>query len=192
MKKSAKLTALIIVLALVAGLAACSGTSKKEFKTWFNDELTAAYDAFVATEYGKANAPSPDISLMIVSSTYINSVFDYIADGTQPENAEITEENGMYFYKTDTFTQKVELDTKTTSVRVTSFINLLGETMVNSVVTFTERGGEYYIQYLLPEFSNYYEAKFTENNGSVKFENIAQPAYSIFGQDIPAEFAKEN
>lgn len=183
-----KLTALFLAVATVFSFASC-GMSKSKLKPWFNDEFSVAYDTCFKDN---KEAPFPDISLMLTSSSYLNSVFDYIIDGTQPEAAEITEEDGAYIYKAKSFTQKVELDKSSSSVRVTSFIDFMGEVRTNFIVTMREHKGTYYIQYLAPEFSTYYEVSFTDETSSVKYENRKDIPYTIFGEKIPDTFAKEN
>lgn len=192
MKGLKRAVSLILIAALTLSLAACSGTSEKKFAAWFNEELSPAYDQFVQTEYGKENAPSPDISLMIVSSTYLNYIFDYIAEGKQPERGEVKETDGVYSYVTDTFVQKVEFDTKKTSLRVTNILSLFGEESIQSVTTFTERSGKYYIQHLMPDFKKYCEVCFTAESGEIKQEKRDEIPYSIFGEKIPDTFAKES
>lgn len=192
MKKMKKITALILVAATILCFAACSRTSEKKFGTWFNEEFSPAYDAFVATDYGKEHAPSPDISLMITSDKYLNFIFDYIANGTKPEKGEITEEDGAYIYTENTFTQKVEIDEGTTSIRITNTISMFGEASISSVTTLREHSGKYYIQYLQPDFSEYYEVCFTAESGEVKHERTNKIPYSIFGEKIPDTFAKES
>ncbi len=188
-----KLTSLLLIFTLIFTLAACSDTTKKEdFKAWFNDEFVAAYDAFKQTEYGKANAPVSDISLMIISSEYLNSVFDYITDGTQPENAEITETDGVYTYKTAGADYMVELDEKTSSVRITSKMEFMGEERTQFIITLRESKNKYYIQHLAPEFKEYFEVEFTAESGSVKRDSVSENPYSIFADKIPDKFAKEN
>ncbi len=186
-----KLTSILVIFALIFTLAACSGTKKEDFKTWFNDEFVTAYDAFVKTEYGKANAPVPGISLMIISSDYLNDVFDYIADGTQPKNAEITEKDGVYTRTTAGNDYIVELNEKTTSVKITAKMEFMGEERTQFVVNMRESKGKYYIQYLAPEFSEYFEIEFTAENGSVKRDSVSELPYSIFADKIPDKFAKE-
>ncbi len=187
-----KLTSLLLIFALIFTLAACSGTKKEDFKSWFNDEFITAYDAFKQTEYGKANAPVSDISLMIISSEYLNGVFDYITDGTQPKNAEITEADGIYTYKTAGSDYMVELDEKTASVRITSVMEFMGEKRTQFIVTLRESKNKYYIQYLAPEFKEYFEVEFTAENGSVRRDSVSENPYSIFADKIPDKFAKEN
>ena len=188
MKILKKLTAFLLAAALVFTLASC-GMSKSKLKPWFNDEFSVAYDTCFKDD--KA-APFPDISLMLTSSSYLNSVFDYITDGTQPEAAEITEEDGAYVYKAQSFTQKVEIDESSSSVKVTSLMEFNGETKTNFIVTMRENKGTYYIQYLSPEFSTYYEVSFTAETSSVKYESRNDIPYTIFGEKIPDTFAKEN
>ena len=188
MKIFKKLTALFLAVALVFTLASC-GMSKSKLKTWFNDEFSVAYDTAFKDD---KNAPFADISLMLTSSSYLNSVFDYITDGTQPEAAEITKEDGAYIYKAQSFTQKVEIDKSSSSIRVTSFMEFMGETRTNFIVTMREHKGTYYIQYLSPEFSTYYEVSFTSETSSVKYANRNNIPYTIFDEKIPDTFAKEN
>lgn len=188
MKILKKLTALLLAAALVFALASC-GMSNSKLKPWFNDEFSVAYDTCFKDD--KA-APFPDISLMLTSSSYLNSVFDYITDGTQPEAAEITEEDGAYVYKAQSFTQKVEIDKSSSSVRVTSFMEFNGEARTNFIVTMREHKGTYYIQYLSPDFSTYHEVSFTAESGNIKSESRNDIPYSIFGEKIPDTFAKEN
>ncbi len=188
MKIFKKSTAFFLAAALIFTLASC-GMTKSKLKPWFNDEFSVAYDTAFKDD---KDAPFPDISLMLTSSSYLNSVFDYITDGTQPEAAEITEEDGAYIYKAQSFTQKVEIDKGSSSVRVTSFIDFMGEVRTNFIVTMREHKGTYYIQYLSPEFSTYYEVSFTSETSSVKYENRKDIPYTIFGEKIPDTFAKEN
>lgn len=192
MNRIKRAVSIILIAALTLSLTACSGLSKEKFGSWFNDELSPAYNAFVQTEYGKANAPSPDLSLMIASSVYLNYIFDYVSKGTQPEKGEIKEEDGVYSYVTDTFIQRVEFDTKKASIRITNILSLFGESATQSITTFTERSGKYYIQYYMPDFKEYYEVCFTAESGEIKHESIDEIPYSIFGEDIPDTFAKEN
>lgn len=192
MKKMKKTVALILVAASILCFAACSRTSEKKFGTWYNEEFSPAYEAFVKTDYGKENAPAPDISLMITSDLYLNFIFDYITNGTKPEKGEITEEDGAYIYTENTFTQKIEIDESTTSIRITNTISMFGEASISSVTTLRERSGKYYIQYLQPDFSEYYEVCFTAENGEIKHEKTDEIPYSIFGEKIPDTFAKEN
>ena len=190
MKKIKKATAIILAVATILCLAAC--TRKEKFGKWYNEELSPAYDAFVQTDYGKENAPSPDISLMITSDKYLNLIFDYIANGTKPEKGEITEEDGAYIYSENTFTQKVEIDEKTTSIRITNTISMFGEASISSVTTLREHSGKYYIQYIQPDFSEYYEVCFTAESGEIKHEKLKEIPYSIFAEKIPETFAKES
>ncbi len=192
MKTIKKSVALILVAAAVFCLAACSGTKKEEFGAWYNNEFSPAYDAFVKTEYGMKNAPSPNLSLMIATDKYLYCIFDYITDGKQPENGKITEEDGAYTYTAKTFKQKVEFDEKTSSIRITNSIVVFGSESISSITTFTERSGKYYIQYFQPDFDQYYEVCFTAESGEVKNESIAEIPYTIFGEKIPDTFAKEN
>jgi uncharacterized lipoprotein YehR (DUF1307 family) len=188
MKKLKRLTSLILAVALVFTLASC-GMSKSKLKPWFNDEFSVAYDTCFKDD---KSAPFPDISLMLTSSSYLNSVFDYITDGTQPEAAEITEEDGVYIYKAQSFTQKVEIDKSSSAIRITSLMEFNGEAKTNFIVTMREHKGTYYIQYLWPDFSTYYEVSFTAETSSVKYENRKDIPFSIFGEKIPDTFAKEN
>lgn len=188
MKIFKKLTALFLAVALVFTLASC-GMSKSKLKTWFNDEFSVAYDTAFKDD---KTAPFADISLMLTSSSYLNSVFNYITDGTQPEAAEITKEDGAYIYKAQSFTQKVEIDRSSSSIRVTSFMDFMGESRTNFIVTMREHKGTYYIQYLSPEFSTYYEVSFTSETSSVKYVSRNNIPYTIFGEKIPDTFAKEN
>ncbi|MBQ3498099.1 MAG: hypothetical protein IJA87_03115 [Clostridia bacterium] len=188
MKIFKKLTALLLAVATVFTLASC-GMTKSKLKPWFNDEFSVAYNTCFKDN---KEAPFPDISLMLTSSSYLNSVFDYITDGTQPEAAEITEEDGVYIYKAQSFTQKVELDKSTSSVRVTSLMEFNGEAKTNFIVTMREHKNTYYIQYLSPEFSTYYEVSFTAETSSIKYESRKDIPYTIFGEKIPDTFAKEN
>lgn len=192
MKNIKKAIALILAAATILCFTACSGTKKNEFKTWFHDEVSPAYDAFVKTEYGKANAPAYNLSSIVVSSAYIDYVFDFIANGTKPEKGEITEAEGVYTYKEDTFEQTIEFDEKTTSIRVTHSLVVNGEKSTHLVTTITERSDVYYIQYFWPDFSEYYEISFTAENGEIKHERTNEQPYSIFGEDIPEAFAKES
>lgn len=192
MKRISKITSVIVIAAIMLCFAACSGTKTEEFSAWFNDEFSPAYDAFVQTEAGKTDAPAPDISLMITSDKYLNCVFEYIAKGTQPEKGEISEENGIYTYTENTFSQKIEFDEKTTSIRITDTISFMGETMTKFTVIMSERDGKYYIQYLRPEFSEYYEVCFTADGGEIKHESRNELPYTIFAEDIPKDFAKES
>ena len=192
MKKALKAASIILAIATVICLAACSGTKKEDLSSWFNDEFSPAYDAFVLTDSGKENAPAPDISLLITSDKYINCVFDYIADGTKPDGAEITEEDGAYTYTEETFSQKVEFDEKTSSIRITKTMGSADEARTDFIAVFSERNGKYYIQYILPEFSEYYEVCFTADGGEIRHERLKEIPYTIFGEKIPDNFAKEN
>ncbi len=192
MKSIKKSVALILAVATILCLAACSGTKKQEFGAWYNNELSPAYDAFVQTEYGKKNAPSPNLSLMVVTDKYLNCIFAYINEGKQPEKGEITEEDGAYIYTLQTFKQKVEFDERTTSIRITNSIIMFGSESISSVITFTERSDKYYIQYFQPDFSQYYEVSFTAESGEIKNESKSEIPYSIFGEKIPDTFAKES
>ncbi|MBQ5823200.1 MAG: hypothetical protein IIW48_00160 [Clostridia bacterium] len=192
MNRFKKAVSIILVLVLVLSLAACSGMKKQKFGKWYNEEFSPAYDAFVQTEYGMANAPSPNLSLMIASSAYLNYIFDYIADGTQPEKGEVKEEDGVYSYVTDTFIQKVEFNTQKATIRITNILRLFGESAIQSVTTFTERSGQYYIQHHMPDFKEYYEIRFTAESGEIKRDSTDNIPYSIFEEDIPKTFAKES
>ena len=191
MSKLKRITALLLVLVLAASCTGCSKSGEK-MKEWFNGELTEAYDGYIASPDAET-AVSPSISLLVASSAYINAVFDYMQDGTQPEEAEITYENGVYTYKATYFKQVIEIDTKTPCVRVEMLQEYMGESRTDFITVITENGGEYFVQQLLPEFGEYYEIRFTAEGGStaVKTDCYEMP-YSIFEGDIPENFAKEN
>ena len=191
MKKVKRAVCALTALALVLALPACGKTKLKKFDDWFNNSLTPAYASFVQTEDGAA-APSPTISLLLASDKYVNCVFDYIENKTQPENGKITEENGVYTYAYGTFSQVFEFDPSTTSIKITMLQSDAGESRTEFVIVLTERSSRFYIQYLTPDFEEYYELSFTAKGGSVRFVSpCSELPYSIFAQDIPSDFAKE-
>ncbi len=189
-----KLTSILLIFSLILTFAACKKEEppvQVDFKTWFNSELITAYDSFVKTEQGK-NVPVGKIEDMLISPNYINSIFEYIASGKQPEDGEITEANGVYTFKGQTFIQTFEFDNNTCAIRVTSTIVINGETKPQFTVTMREKDDVYYIQYLASEFLTYYEISYTATSGSVKNISRMDLPYSIFAAEIPENFAKEN
>lgn len=191
MSKVKRFTALLLALILTASFSACS-KSGEDLKEWFNDELCAAYDSYIKTPDG-ANAVSPSVSLLVASSDYINTVFDYIDSGKAPEGAEITEENGVYTYKSGYFKQIIEIDPKAPAIKVEMVQEFMGEGSTEFITVITEKGGEYLIQQHLVEFGEYYEIRFTAEGGSATTATgCYEMPYSIFGGEIPENFAKEN
>ena len=69
---------------------------------------------------------------------------------------------------------------------------MFGEASISSVTTLREHSGKYYIQYIQPDFSEYYEVCFTAESGEIKHEKLKEIPYSIFAEKIPEAFAKES
>ncbi len=192
MKKIIKLTSLLLVAALIFALAACSGTKKENFKEWFSDEFAPAFEAFAQTEYAKEKLPMPSLTLIIGSAERLNSVLGFINEEKQPEDAEIKAEGNVYTYKSDEYKYIVELNEKNSALRITSEIEFLGEKRTEFIVTLREYKNEYYIQYFSPDFENYFEIRFTSENGKVMRESISDIPFSIFEEDkISPKFAEE-
>ncbi len=191
-----KALSVILSLALLLSLSACSGSPKvrkdADFKEWFNSALSPAYEAFTAAQAGK-QAPYPTITMMIASDTYINACFDYMETGKQPQDAEITEENGVYTYKSGNFKQRIEFNKKLSAIKLTMLHDFSGESRTQFSVVFREDGGEYFIQYFWTEFNELHEIRFNKKGGSVLVKtDCTKLDYSIFTNDIPKSFAKES
>ncbi len=183
-----------LVLALILAVACCACSKKGEsLKKWLNDEVSVAYDDGYMTSENNADAIAPSFSILIGASTYLNEIFDYIDNGTQPDNAEITEENGKYIYNSNFYKVTVEIDSKLPSVRIEMAEEYFGESKTEHITVITEKGGEYFVQQLLPDFGEYYEICFNSKGGStVTIPDCYEMPYSIFEGDIPENFAKEN
>lgn len=185
-----RITALLLALIMAVSFTACSKKGEK-MNEWL-DTFSAAYDGYVASADGE-NAVYPNVSLLVSSSAYLKAVFDYIDSGKMPESAEITEENGVYTYKSGYFKQIIEIDTKTPAIRVEMIQDFMGEGTTEYITVFTEKSGEYFIQQHLVEFGEYYEIRFTAEGGSTTIQtDCYELPYSIFEGEIPESFAKEN
>ena len=191
-KKIAIAVAVVAVIGVIVGIILTQGMKKEDFGKWYNEEFSPAYDAFVQTETDKEVVPAIDVSSIIVSDQYLKDVFNYITEEKQPEAGEITEENGVYTYTNKSFRQEIEFDEKTTSIRINHFIGVAGYERLHITATLTERNDMYYIQYLFPDLSTYYELCFTAEGGEIKRETRSEIPYSIFAEEIPDTFAKEN
>lgn len=196
MKKLKRFTAVLLSVIMLISLASCGGkysvNKLTDFKDWFNLALVPAYDSFVKTD-GAKNAAFEDISLMLASDAYINHIFNYIEDGTQPKDGEVTEENGTYYYKFNDFKQRVEFDTKKNAIKVTMLTEFMGETKTQFIAVFMQQKNEYFIQYYWCDFGELHEMRFTETSGySAIKTGCDKLPYSIFTSDIPSSFAKES
>lgn len=190
MAKLKRLTALLLALIMSVSFTACSKKGEK-MNEWFN-ELSTAYDSYVASADGE-NTVSPSISLLVASSDYIKAVFDYIDSEKAPEGAEITEDSGIYTYKSGYFKQIIEIDPKNPAIKVEMIQEFMGEGTTEFITIITEKGGEYFIQQHLVEFGEYYEIRFTADGGSATTATgCYEMPYSIFEGEIPENFAKEN
>jgi len=184
-----KLISILLVFALAFTFTACKKEEppiQVDFEK-FHSEFSAAYDAFVKTESGK-KSPFANVDDMLVHPECLESVFVYIKNGTNPENAEITAVDNKYQYKTKEFSVTVEFDNNTSAIRFTKTMNVSG----SFTVTMREKDDVYYIQYFASEFLTYHEIKFTASSGSVKTISRSDLPYSIFAAEIPEYFAKEN
>lgn len=192
-----KLTSILLILAITLTFTACKKEPpvKIDFSTWFNNEFITAYDTFTKTEYGTANIPFPTVSDMLITANinYIDAVFKFIADGSQPKDGgKVTEANGIYTYTEKDLIRTIEFDNNTCSMRVTASMILNGEIKSQFNVTIREKDDVFYIQYLASEFRTYHEISFTASSGNVKTAVITDLPYSIFAAEIPETFAKES
>ena len=191
-----KLSALFLALVMLVSFAACGEDVKvkteADFKTWFNEALVPAYDGYINSESANENA-FPSISLMLASDAYIGYIFDYICDGVYPENGEITEENGVYNYAYNEFRQSFEFDADKRAVKVTMYMEMMGDSRTEFVAVLAEKKGEFFIQYLMPTFGEYTEMRFTAEGGTFVLDDTCyEMPYDIFTDDIPKDFAKES
>lgn len=190
MKKT--VVALLLVFVTVV-LCSCGShkLEKADFAQWYNQQLSPAYDSYVKAVQGEASFPS--LSVMLTNSRGIEACFAYIADGTVPEKGTLTEENGIYTYREDTYYQTFEFNGENTALKVTMVSEFMGETETDFIAVIRQKGDYFYIQYLMPVFGEYIEVKFNEEGG----EEYAQGGcyelpYDISAQDIPNIFAKES
>lgn len=191
-----KLLALSLVFVMLFSFAACGEDIKvkteADFKTWFNEGLVPAYEGYINSETANENA-FPSVSLMLASDAYIGYVFDYICDGVYPEKGEILEENGVYSYSYGEFRQTFEFNADKRAVRVTMYTEMMGDSRTEFVAVFAEKKGVFYIQYIMPTFSEYTEMCFTAEGGTFLLEvGRNEMPFDIFTDDIPKNFAKEN
>ena len=191
MKVLKKTTALILMLVLAVSLCSCSKSGEK-MTGWF-DEVSTAYDGYLASADGES-AISPSVSLLVASDIYLKSVLEFMDGKTDfGEDVEITEEDGIYTYKSGYFKQKIEIDKKTPAIKVEMIQEFLGSGTTEFITVITEKGGEYFIQQHLVEFGEYYEIRFTKDGGSTTTKTgCYEMPYSIFNGEIPENFAKEN
>lgn len=191
MKKFKRITALIMALVLAVSLCSCSKSGEK-MTEWFN-EVSTAYDGYLASE-DSATAVSPSVSLLVASDLYLKSVLEFIDGKTDfGDDVEITEEDGVYTYKSGYFRQKIEIDKKIPAVKVEMIQEFLGDGTTEFITVITEKDGEYFIQQHLVEFGEYYEIRFTKDGGNTTTKtNCYEMPYSIFEGEIPESFAKEN
>ena len=190
-----KLLALVLAAVMLFSFAACGEKIKvkteADFKTWFNEALVPAYEGYISSESANENA-FPSVSLMLASDAYIGYIFDYICDGVYPENGEITEENGVYSYAYNEFRQTYEFNADKRAVKVTMYMEMMGDSRKEFVAVFAEKKGEFFIQYLMPTFGEYTEMCFTAQGGTfVLDDSCYEMPYDIFTDDIPEDFAKE-
>lgn len=191
-----KLVAIFLSIVMLLSLAACGDEFKvkktEDFRDWFNLSLVPSYDGYLASPDGES-AIYPSVSLMLASDSYINAVFDYICDGVFPENGDVTEENGVYTYSYGEFKQTFEFDADKCAVKVTMAMEMMGDSRTEFVAVFAEEKDEFFVQYLMPTFGEYYEMRFTAESGSTLTKtNCYEFPYDIFTDDIPKEFAKES
>ncbi len=186
-----KFIAVLLSLVILLSLAACGSpvSSDEDFKAWFNESLSPAYDSFIKTEGGQ-DAAYPNVSLMLASDVYINAVFDYIESGAQPSSGSVTQEGEAYIYENG-FKQKVELNKDDCSIRVTMFNEYEDITETEFVAVFRQEKDEFYIQYHWTMFGELHEICFTAEGGRATVDSGAEElSYSIFDEDIPEDFAK--
>ena len=191
-----KLLALFLALVMLFSFAACGEDVKvkteADFKTWFTESLVPAYNGYINSDSASEDA-FPSISLMLASDAYIGYVFDYICDGVYPENGEITEENGVYSYAYNEFRQSFEFDADKRALRVTMYMEMMGESRTEFIAVFAEKKGEFFVQYLMPTFGEYTEMCFTAEGGTFVLEtDCYELPCDIFTDDIPKDFAKES
>ncbi|MBQ6931928.1 MAG: hypothetical protein IJN38_07360 [Clostridia bacterium] len=191
-----KVIALFLALVMLVSFAACGEEYKlkedADFKVWFNEALVPAYEGYINSDTANENA-FPSISLMLASDAYIGYIFDYICNDVYPENGEITEENGVYNYSYNEFRQSFEFNADKRALKVTMYMEMMGDSRKEFVAVFAEKKGEFYIQYLMPTFSEYTEMCFTAQGGTYSLDvDRNEMPFDIFTDDIPDNFAKEN
>lgn len=177
---------------LLVVLASCSGgkTEVEDFSVWFDRELVPTYDSYV--EAGEGQATFISIQSMLTSDKCIKACFAYMADGTMPENAQISEENGVYIYREGDYYQTFEFNKETAAIQVKMVNEFMGESQTEFEAVFRQSGDEFYIQYLMPIFGEYHELCFTADGGREAYElEKYELEYSILTEDIPEDFAKE-
>ncbi|HBL40515.1 MAG TPA: hypothetical protein DDY98_02670 [Ruminococcaceae bacterium] len=193
MKTVQKICAIALLSVLMLTLFGCGEkkTAKSDYENWFVNGFEPAYASYIAS--GKAeNAPSTDLSLLIASDDYVKEIFRFIKDGTKPIAATITEKDGVYTYAYGTFWQVVEFSAEKTAMKITMHQSDISEDRIEFIAIFAQKGNNYYLQYLAPDFNDYAEVKFNEKGGkALRRGDLSALPYDIFSEDIPSGFAKE-
>lgn len=188
-----KTVAVLLSVFMFGILCACGSQSveKTDFSAWYNQELVPAYDGYVRATDGLVSFPS--VATVLTNDRGITACINYITDGASPEKGTITEENGIYTYREDSYYQTFELFEDNAALKVTMVSDFMGETETDFIAVIRQKGDYFYIQYLMPMFGEYIEMKFNAEGGEeYTCGGCYELPYDISTDDIPNSFAKES